>query len=133
MAYYDAGLANALQAAGIDISIVTTEPWLLGELPASIRRRPVFRRGTKGPALLARGTGYLASAVRLLRLAGRERPDLVHWQYLEFPEVDHLVLRALRRSGSRIVVTAHEIEPWARFPHSRRVVSATYALADAVL
>lgn len=133
MAYYDAGLAVALQAAGIDISIISTDPWLLGEVPLGIRRRGVFRHGASGPAIWSRGIGYLASVVRLLRLAIRERPDLVHWQYLEAPEIDHLVLRALRRLGSRIVITAHEVEPWAQFPHSRRLLSATYAIADAVL
>ena len=133
MAYYDAGLAVALQAAGIDIWIVSTAPWLLGDMPTNVPRRTVFWHGSSGPAIWARGAGYLASAYRLLRLAGKVRPDLVHWQYLEVPEVDHVVLRALRRSGSRIVVTAHEVEPWSRFPHSRRVLSATYALADAVL
>jgi D-inositol-3-phosphate glycosyltransferase len=111
MAYYDAGLATALEASGIRVRIAGSESWLLHER-ASIDVRPLFR-GTHGSHnRLMRGLRYGASVLRVVRAVRRDRAAVVHWQYVEVAVVDLVAFWLLRAMGIPLLLTMHETVPW---------------------
>jgi D-inositol-3-phosphate glycosyltransferase len=111
MAYYDAGLADALAAAGVRVTIAGSDHWLLPDFRA-VTVLPLFR-GThgSGPRLL-RGIHYVQSVARVVARLRRDRVPIAHWQYIEIAAVDLGAFMILRATGVRVVLTLHETTPW---------------------
>ena len=132
MAYYDASLADALASAGISVTIVGSDRWLLPGV-ASITLLPLFR-GTHGSgSRFSRALRYVAAVVRLVVLAKRERVPIVHWQYVEIAAVDFGAFVMLRAMGVRVVQTLHETAPWGAGPAGRLLARLLAQTASAVI
>lgn len=132
LAYYDVGLANGLVRLGVDVTIVTSEAWLLDRFTTTARVVKIFR-GTHSGARFFKGLRYLASLVRLLIAVVAHRPDILHWQYHEVPILEALTIAVLRILGVSQVYTAHELLPWNPAPWDRRVFRLTYRMVNRVM
>jgi len=133
LAYYDAGLCTGLQDQGIDTTLAASDGWLLRDWPDRFRRVDVFR-GTHGNrSVPAKGVAYLRSLLTLLARIRRARPDVVHWQFLEFPPADYVAIRILRRWGIPQVYTAHEILPWDDRSYNRLIFQRVFRSVDAII
>ena len=132
MAYYDAGLADALTSLGVRVLVLGSDRRLIGGHGERWRTVPIFR-GTSGSGRrLSRGWRYLVSLARLVVEARRLRPGVMHWQYTELPVIDLLVMHVLRWSGIRQAYTAHELLPWDVRPYHRMVFRLLYRTVDVV-
>ncbi|WP_338663300.1 glycosyltransferase [Pararoseomonas sp. SCSIO 73927] len=117
---YDAALARALAAAGHHVVLHARAPRAEDGDAAGLEVAPDFypvtepaagRRPLPGPLrLLAKGLDHGASMLRLLARLRRERPDVIHFQWLPLPALDRAVLPALRRIAP-LVLTVHDTEP----------------------
>lgn len=133
LAYFDSALGSALCTLGTDVTLVGTDASLVRDRNHLLSHVECFR-GTHGRRhFLRKGTAYLLSLARLLERARREKPDIVHWYYLEFAPADHLAQLALRALGIPQVYTAHEILPWNVKPYDRRLYRRIFAAMDAIL
>jgi len=131
MAYSDVGQVDALRRLGVDALVAGSEAWILD--PKIVPRLAIFR-GTHGDrSRIRKGAAYMTSLVRLFRRVMAGRPDIVHWQYLELPVADALVMYAMRRLGIRQVYTAHELLPWSARVHHRWVFRRLYANLDGIV
>lgn len=131
MAYSDVGQVEALQRLGVRAVVAGSDGWMLD--PKIVPRLAIFR-GTHGNrSRLLKGLAYVTSLIRLFRSINAARPDIVHWQYLELPVADALLMRAIRRLGIRQVYTAHELLPWTARSHHRWVFRRLYANLDGIV
>jgi glycosyltransferase involved in cell wall biosynthesis len=133
---YDHELAAALARAGAEVELLTSR-FRFGEAPApsGYERRELFypwssRAFRRSPLRLP--VKALEHPLGMARLA-RTRADVVHLQWLAWPQIDRLLLdRALLRLPPASVFTAHDLLPrrsaadrdlWrALFGRFRRVV-----------
>lgn len=117
---YDAALARALGAAGHQVTLHSRAPRAEDGDPAGVAVVPGFypvtepargRRALPGPLrLAAKGLDHGASLLRLLARLRRDRPDVIHFQWLPLPVLDRAVLPALRRLAP-LALTVHDTQP----------------------
>ena len=131
MAYSDVGQISALRQLGARSALVGSDSWMLD--PDIVPRITVFRGTSGSQSRIRKGVGYVAALARLVRLARRLRPAVIHWQFTELPVADVLAMLAIRFLGIPQVYTAHELLPWARRAHHRWLFSLLYALVDAII
>ena len=133
MAYYDAGLTEALAAFGVRATVGGSDRWLLPGSAANATVVPVFKGASGRRSQLSKGWHYLVGLTRLLRAIRKARPDIVHWQYLELPALDLLAIGIIQSWMAPVVYTAHEIEPWRGSAITRRLMRSLYSTVDAVV
>ena len=123
---YDAALGEGLAANGVAPlwAVRALRPGEDCEIPAALRAEIYYRgaegsaKAAGGAAQLRKGLSHLTSARRLLALAERVRPDVVHFQWAVLPLVDRLLIRRLARRRP-VVVTVHDTNPFNGVPTSR--------------
>lgn len=142
--FYVYPLCRALAAAGCAVELVTA-PFTYDELPPLDFPLPVhetFGRISRfGPLRrsgrlrqVARALEYPLDWALTLRRIRRTRPDVVHVQWAMLPLVDRPAFRAIRRAGTRLVYTVHDIRPhYGRWRRALLSPAGLYSLADALV
>jgi glycosyltransferase involved in cell wall biosynthesis len=115
---YDLKLAQGLQQIGCGVDLFgKSAP---GEPLGAVPLRPHFygelvglgaERWPAGLGKAAKGLAHLRGMWRLAEILERERPDIIHFQWLPLPIVDRAFLARLRRVAP-LIVTAHDSEPF---------------------
>ncbi len=106
---YDHELASALSRAGVDVELVTS-PFRFGERPSPEGYRLVEDLYARSSRISRDAPRRALRAVEhpfAMRAVLRRPADVVHLQWLAFPELD----RVLLRSGAPLVLTAHDLLP----------------------
>lgn len=133
MDYYDVSLADGLRRCDVDAIVVGSDrPLLVGATPTTVARRAVFR-GTSRGRRIRRAVAYGISLGRLVVGVARERPAVIHWQYLEVPVLDVMAMQLLRLFRVRQVYTAHELLPWAAGVLDQAVMGHLYRTVQRVI
>ena len=117
---YDRSLIKGLVQAGHDPTLYARRPDKDDGCAEGIHLVPDFYKiahGKFGTALPKRlrlalkGVDHLASMTRLLRRLRRERPDVIHFQWLPLPVVDRRML-AWFGAVAPLVLTVHDTNPF---------------------
>jgi glycosyltransferase involved in cell wall biosynthesis len=117
---YDRALASALGRAGHDVTLFGRRPGPDDNDAEGISLEPHFYRIANSraarhlptPARLGlKGIDHAASMWLLLRRLRRERPDIIHFQWLPLPLVDGRLL-GLFRKVAPLVLTVHDTNPF---------------------
>ncbi len=117
---YDAALAAGLQAEGHEVVLHGRDPGPDDNTTEGVPLRPSFYRITGAPVLAhlprtlrlgIKGLDHAWSMEALARRLHRERPDVIHFQWLPLPVVDRHFLKRLRRIA-RLVLTVHDTNPF---------------------
>ncbi len=112
---YDAGLDAGLSSAGIAVRWLT-RPARLGErceLPPERTEAFFYRRSDQAewlPAsarVLVKGCAHLLGVAKMLWTIRRERPDVVHYQWIVVPVIDIAAMSVIRR-WCALVLTMHD-------------------------
>jgi len=115
---YDLKLAQGLQQVGCAVDLFGKA--VPGEQVGAVPLRPHFygelaglgaERWPAGLGKAAKGLSHLRGMWRLAEILERERPDIIHFQWLPLPIVDRAFLARLRRVAP-LIVTAHDSEPF---------------------
>ena len=123
---YTANLCSSLAQLSVDVTLITSPPQFGAMLsPRGYRVEYCFFQHLYAPGLLRsaaarsprirtllKACAYpfgLASTKRLLGL--QELPGVLHYQWAHWPILDHALVARLRRTGWRVVATAHEFAP----------------------
>jgi glycosyltransferase involved in cell wall biosynthesis len=121
---YDERLADALKRRGHRVEFFGKALGPREAAPETVPLRQHFygelrALGTDrwpGPlAKIAKGIAHLRAMNRLVRTLARERPDVIHFQWLPLPVVDRLFLRRLGRIAP-LVITCHDSQPFNANP-----------------
>jgi glycosyltransferase involved in cell wall biosynthesis len=117
---YDRALVQGLMAGGHDVTLHSCLPEARAGAAGGVRlagdfyrlaNRPGVRGLPKPLRLAVKGLDHAWSMLRLLRRLRRERPDVIHLQWLALPVIDQLVLRRLARVAP-LVLTVHDTNPF---------------------
>jgi len=125
--FYDAPLAAGLQAEGHEVVLhgrnlgpddnaahgapLRASFYRVSDAPTLARLPPAVRLGLKG-------LDHAWSMAALLRRLRRERPDIIHFQWLPLPLVDRFFLKRLRQIAP-LVLTVHDTNPFNGNPTGR--------------
>ncbi len=124
---YDQALATGLEAAGHRVTLFGRRPGPFDSNPPGVPLIPEFYRLTGSRAVSAlpgklrlaiKGVDHVWSMARLLRRLRRERPDVIHFQWLPLPVVDSRLLAGFRRVAP-LVLTVHDTNPFNGDPSAR--------------
>ena len=117
---YDRALVSALGRAGHDVTLFGRRPGPDDNGAEGISLAPHFYRMADSQAarrlptsarLGLKGIDHAASMLLLLRRLHRERPDVIHFQWLPLPLVDGRLL-GLFRKVAPLVLTVHDTNPF---------------------
>jgi glycosyltransferase involved in cell wall biosynthesis len=127
---YDHSLCSALARRGLEVELATSR-FRHGPVPQpdGYRRREWFYR-LGGTGAAAKGLQHPFDMLALAGRLRRERPDVVHFQWLPLPELDRALVRAFPRPR---VITAHDLLPRGASARRRRAALQTLAAFDAVV
>ena len=97
-----------------------------------VRQKLVFGYSTKKRAW-QKALSYSVSMIRILLDVVRERPDVVHVQWLRLWHLDYAFGWLLHRMGIRLVFTAHNVLPHNPKPQDAKRYARYYQLVDAII
>ncbi len=135
---YDRALAGGLHQAGWEVTMFGRVPGPDDGTADGVDLVPHFYRLSDGPLgrrlarpvrLGVKGVDHAVSMLRLLRRLRRERPDVIHFQWLPLPVVDRRFLAALRRVAP-LVLTVHDTNPFNGDPSARLQGRGFFAALD---
>jgi glycosyltransferase involved in cell wall biosynthesis len=124
---YDAALAAGLRVAGHEVTLhgrpLGREDSAAGEAPLvpSFYRLAETRavRALPAPVRIGiKGADHVVSMAALTRRLKRERPDIVHFQWLQLPVADCYFLQSLRALAP-LVLTVHDSNPFNGNPTAK--------------
>lgn len=125
---YDQALAGALVGQGHQVVLHGRRPGPddPDPLPGTPPENDFYRlAGSRAVSAMPRavrlgvkGADHLWSMLRLLRRLRRERPDVIHFQWLPLPAVDGPLLAAFRRVAP-LVLTVHDTNPFNGDPSAK--------------
>lgn len=128
-------LCRGLSQIGAPVSLITVagrdEPF-----PVDFEVFPwaPSKSGSKGTrSKVLPYVGYLWRTLRLVRRSARRGPTVVHVQFLRRPRIEALYLSLLRRTGARLVVTAHNVVPHEARWLDRVVAALTLRTAHRII
>lgn len=124
---YDRALAAGLREGGHDVTLHGRQPNADDGSAGDVDLTADFYRVANSPAVQAlprplrltiKGVDHAWSLRRLLRRLRRQRPDVIHFQWLPLPLVDQLMLGAFAAIAP-LVLTVHDTDPFNGDPSAR--------------
>ena len=141
---YDRALTAGLIRTGNDVSLYgrklrppdgNTKPAYLVEAFYHVSESTTVRQLPSALRLASKGVDHGWSMWRLLRRLRRDRPDVIHFQWLALAVLDQVFLNALRRIAP-IVLTVHDTNPFngvASASIQRRGIRSSLARFDRLI
>lgn len=124
LTHYSYCLARALHESGADVRLITNGNYELDFIPAGFPVVKVFRRTRRLPL----------DIFRYWRKFRRGRPDIVHYQsWLKFPAMEPVLIELQKRTGARIICTAHDWLPHRRRFYHKALLGKYYRACDRVI
>jgi glycosyltransferase involved in cell wall biosynthesis len=133
MHYYDFELCTALQAAGMDVTLLTCDETARLRVPEGLPVEFPFRRIYGESPRLLRGLRYGRALSTVAREMRRRAVPLGHFHFFHFLPLDYLFLKALRGIGKRVVITAHDVIPFDARPSDIPWLRRLYSEADRLI
>jgi glycosyltransferase involved in cell wall biosynthesis len=122
---YDAGLMEGLRDLGITTHLHgrTQVPEDGGSADIDIERSfyklsRIYGRLPAPIRLVLKGIDHGISLLSLLRRLARDKPDIIHFQWLPLPALDRALLGRFRRIAP-VVLTVHDTDPFNGDPAAR--------------
>ena len=103
----------------------------LSHLPGAEQRCRFHYSNKRGPILKA--LSYAWTLWGIWRDAKRERPDVVHVQWIRLWHLDQIFTKALQRLGIRVIHTAHNLLPHVERPNDFVHYQKYYNLVDRLI
>ncbi len=132
MHYYDFALCSSLLKAGVDLTYVTCDETRSRSVPPDLPTEYLFKEIYGKKSALRRGSNYLRALKKIYKNSGNDT-DLMHFHFFDVPLADYILLRKIKRRGTKIVITAHDIEPFKNYRFSLFWTNKFYRLADHVI
>lgn len=133
VAHYTYGLCSALTGQGLEVTLITSADYELSclRIPFSLRR--LFGGYSLEENVWVRGLKYVLSTWALLRTIKRERPTLLHYQWLKIPIFDLLLILVVKSLGVATVYTAHNVLPHKERFYHKWVFREIYKNVDKIV
>lgn len=130
LAVYDKSLLSRV-SKGAMIYYLCSNQYDEGDIPGVIQK-PVFKYNKKKG--IRKVVSYLYSLLKILKYAAKERPDVIHIQWLKLERVDYCFYYLIKQiCKTKIVFTAHNILPHNTGYKYGGIYKKFYNLVDAII
>lgn len=130
LAVYDKSLLSIV-SKGFKIYYLCSTQYDGGEIPGVTNVPVFFYNKKKGIKKVA---SYLYSLFRIIKYAIKERPDIVHIQWLKIEKVDYWAYYIIKKTCKlKLVFTAHNILPHNTGDRYNSIYKKFYNLVDAII
>ena len=120
MHYFVFPLVEALVSENADMTLVSNDVTIRSDRrPRGIATLEAFRNIYGGSHKWQRGINYLLGLMRLTRHAFVVRPEVIHFHFNQIPQLDRMFFPLWRWLGAQVVISVHDILPFARSTESR--------------
>ncbi len=85
------------------------------------------------PTATRKMMSYARSMLTILRDAWRERPDVIHIQWIRLWPVDYMLVLILHALGIRVIHTAHNVLPHNPRARDKQLFTLYYKAVDAII
>ena len=131
MNLYDFGLCNGLANAGTRVLLFTCEQTDVPEDLAFDVHHTYCGIYGADPKIL-RAFRYLSGLFKSIRIARREKINIVHLHFFHATLLEYLTVRMIKLLGFHIVITAHDVESFVAGA-SNQYLETIYKMADRVV
>lgn len=138
---YDSHLVESLRRAGASVDFWVSAD--VDRLPSQPVRSPLLRVGDlisrDRPRLrkVVKATEHVINLIHLMAACARERPDIVHIQWMPLlevvPWIAQGVVRAIQSMGVPVVYTVHNVLPHDTGDRHREAFRSIYETADVLV
>lgn len=128
---YTFSLAKAIQSNGVDIKVCG-----IADDDVSAYNVPflnLFSSYSKEKGILKKIISYYKSYKRLEKYCIEEKIDILHTQWYIFSPLDYLFIKKIKRNGTKIVTTIHDLLPFNKKIYDYHYHKKIYRMADAVV
>jgi len=108
MSFYDIGLVSKMKAD--NVTFFGSCAWNQEILPNGIRMNLWFKYGGKKNKL-AKLLSYIKTLLCICILVVKQKPQIVHIQWIKFIPVDSIFAKFLQFRGIKVIYTAHNLLP----------------------
>lgn len=129
LSMYDFSLLSAVK--GHELVYYYSDLYQLKTLPSAVCRKRFSYSHRKSGIL--KGLSYVSSMLGIAYDVWRERPDVIHIQWLRLWHLDYLLLFFFQRCGCKVVFTAHNILPHITGPDDKSHYTKYYKHVDAII
>jgi len=133
LAYYDYSLCQALSEQGIEVDLYTSDRWLLNDYHNRFNLMPLYKGCSGQGSKFNKGLQYLKATVNIFIHIIRSKKRIVHFQILEFPPVDLILILLLKLAHKKIVFTPHDIVPYKNYPLNKQLIKLLYLLSNRIV
>ncbi len=131
---YGLALCNILVEKGIEVVMVCDNTFEVDALfKANFPVKKIFVSYGKSVNGLVKGVKYFFSLIAFLFLYIKFRPNIIHIQWLKYALVEYQLFRFLRKFGTKIVYTAHNVVPHEYQKKDISIYRKVYSLADSII
>ncbi len=133
LAYYDFSLSQSLSENGVDVDLCTSDKWILNSYSNTFSLSKLYKCCSGDINKASKGWNYILSSFRILVHAIKNKIRIVHFQIVELPLVDMLLMILLKIFGKRIVFTPHDIVHNKKYPLSNTITSILYTISNRII
>jgi glycosyltransferase involved in cell wall biosynthesis len=133
LAYYDYSLCQSLSEEGLSIELCTSDRWILDGYRIMFKINYIYIKCSGNINKIVRGINYIKASARIFIHALRIDAKIIHFQIVELPIVDFVLMIALKLFGRFIVFTPHEIIHNKNYYFNNAITSLIYTTADRII
>lgn len=127
---YSFSLCNQLNNLSLDLSIITDKISNCNEI--NVPFEPYFNT-TEASGKLIKTCNYINSWSKILKKIGNEHIDIIHIQWFILSPVDYYFLKQIKKLGTKVIVTIHDILPFNQKFYDYKYHKKIYGLADKII
>src|SRR5215212_1670625 len=132
MDYYDFGLCKGLSKTGTKVTLYTCDETRRGDVIPCETQLP-YRRIYGDDSAWLRGVRYLRGSVQALLSAKLGRAQIAHFHFFHVGPLELFNVMLAKLLGLRVVVTAHDVQPFVERLSVPWMLKMAYRLSDKVI
>lgn len=110
--YHNFPLSSELSYLGLRVVLLSTPETCVHELlPNNIETRGIFKAIYGDKSKIIRGINYIFALIKLIYLAFKEKPQIIHFHFFQIPILDLISILILRVFNFSIISSIHDILP----------------------
>lgn len=128
---YSFSLANALKRQGVDVTLILDQKQ--EEENLTCKRVNLFNTDEKNIGKLAKFKNYVSSMRQIIKMCKKDRPEVVHTQWVIFSPLDYYYLRQIKKQCGKLIITIHDILPFNEKFYDKFFHRKIYGIADEII
>lgn len=128
---YSFNLCNELKKNDINIDLIIDNKEDINE--SKVNTIKLFNTADKNASKVSKILNYINSTMKLINMIRNNEYDIIHVQWFNISPIDYILLKKAKKTGSRIIVTIHDILPFNEKFYDFKYHKKIYDIADEII